>query len=332
MELGASNEPEINGPEVRFTHISHSAENAEHVWEGIKDADVILLENFGDSADAVTELEEYLNGNEHQKRLIKKVLLASEQDFGTQIMLKALENNKEIRFIDIREGEPGFAENMEEKHKKRQADAAFLDGQFDLAYAYYKTYSVISVDSIEKRDLTVSRQIREFVDDNRERLKGKTVVAIQGLAHLNTYHYFRSGSPGTKTSRSFLNGRITPFLMETEIHHRLVRGEDDKAEQLIKRDFISTYFIRLRQLEEYTTIPFEAANYFVRNLPNEQVDQIFSKLAEMQDYVRHIDESSTDKAYAHVFTQMYLKRHVDDISNGLHEAILKSRPWERLKG
>lgn len=244
--------PDNQFPEIRFLHVRHAKEDFNDVWEEARKADVILLEAVGPTNEARVELESTVRliprvKNPILKFLAKNMLIASLGDsdqFGVSFYKKAIEENKELRLIDVENTDIAYFENLVSEEDLKQSYLLFREGNIEESFNRFVHGTIFLGESIAKRDKTTSAQIQKMINDNTQ-WYGKKIAVVQGSEHTSVYHDFVKNNPHIEASRIFMPDKNHEFSLSYEFRKRSqITGNDmDKLGNIIKLDYIRTFII-----------------------------------------------------------------------------------------
>ncbi len=301
----------VTKPDVRFIYATHSPENFENVWSEAGTASVILLEATGQSDKTRKDEEDLINYAAQSDDLNTKKnalwLLENNdgsEDFFTKVVEKVVMEGKSLHFLDESEG--GEGKKLMDIGSKAYKDAVslFCEGRPFDSYQKYTEYILNHSKGIQIRNDVVKGQVQDLISSHLTEWQGKKVVAIQGKEHRETYHSLKNSINDVNISRTFLKP-IVQFGLLSEIGSRITYGKDENVEGLIKRSFLSLYALILQK----ENIDSNLADSVVRKLSNNEIDEYFNQIHQIQDRL----SSEDDRKLAGIHTIDQFELIGDDI-------------------
>jgi hypothetical protein len=282
-------------PEVTFIYTRHaSSSDAECVWDIAEDADIILFETVGSSPDQRTSKEAEIAAATQEKDLYRRnsmveKIVHSRSPFGKRICINAALDGKELRFIDVDSTWSGGAWEKSSEVLDKSFRIAKKEGEFLLSFEFFRASVFEKALWIFERDLFVSKQVKELIDANQERWRGKKIAVIQGTFHSKTYDTFKKDYSEIPSMLVFSN--VDPFFsLYYEAENCIISGNRAEAEALIKKLYLSTCIIRpatgklIRFVADETLS--RVSDTIASSLSDGEVTKVFSDLVKSSMKIR----------------------------------------------
>lgn len=189
--------------DVTFLYILHSMEAGpeyvDKVLDKVANADLVLIEGVGQTKrmrqlnslvlKALSVAAEKAPDNFIVRKLSE--LLRQSDSFRLQIMGEVVGSGNEVDFIDVAEGEPGYAEIVAARETNERISTLVEEGETEKALQLYPEFIDLCVESSKLREEIVVEQLKERFESIKEK---KQVVVIQGAVHTSVYHTIKGMS------------------------------------------------------------------------------------------------------------------------------------------
>lgn len=192
-------------PSMRFVYVEHTDEQAPTIWKKVEDCDVILVEGISDMLSRVM-MEQLIRAgrqqaSSHEKSILSELLNKDGVPYDVYLMIKAVVENKDMRFIDLTEDNPVMKEVAAAMMLGAAADRVFRAGAPNAALEAFKGHIKVFAAANNKRETYVLRQLEVLQIVNSQAWSGKKIAVVQGAAHSLMYHRYKDMHPGQKVSK-----------------------------------------------------------------------------------------------------------------------------------
>ncbi len=305
---------------VRFVQIEHAPENATKIWEEARKYDVVLLECTNVSEKRRVDLENTINkvSSLETRSQREKVLgtVFSGKEFDNQIIRSLILEGKEFHYIDVFDNDEANTLRRESRTLRKLETDYFCQGKFDLSFVYSKKATIARAHSDFAREEVVSKQIEDLRTKSSKKWKNKTICVIQGQNHSRTYHIFKRDYPSVESSRTFLEDDVFVFSLTTEAKNRLLAGSPESREIAFKRSFIAQNVLFPRSdSDQDIGERIEISDKIARNLSTTEIDEIFTSLTMIQQFIRENFSNMPDLAtfyalkHAEILGRQIIEKH-----------------------
>jgi hypothetical protein len=278
--------------EISFYYVRHTIEEADFVWEQIKDADIYLIEAVGLTTNERSELSDHVARLSKNKSGIFSGLgkadffrqLGDSEPFAVALLSNIIDNKKSVYFIDGGPNDPGFREDETALKMFDYAAALVILGDLKKSWEAFLGQAMIFTKAMNLRNNFVLGQIDTLMEQI-DGLENKKLAVVQGAAHSFVYNNFRKSNPGIKANKRFLiPGRVNytfPLGMEFERRHQL--GQTSKLqEEILKRDFIANFalFEEIKNFVPGVSLIgiVELSSQLARKIPKHDLEDLFEEL------------------------------------------------------
>lgn len=281
-------------PKVTFIFTTHAgSEDAYASWEKARGADLLLMENTAIDAKSHQLIDKilfesgrtgsFLTGNEISKRL--------GSNFGKT--LAKLAGDIKMGFVDVRPNWKGYSNILKEEKLLDKASTSIQNANYPTALNYFKQSIYEGASRSYERNLIVAKQVRGIIEKHAMELAGKSIAVVQGASHSETARTFESDYPEIPSKHVFTKTAKQNTLV-FKAYNLAIVGEKEKADEAIKRYFLSEYVIQrlLENQNRYQENLIEKSDKIAAELTPNQIENIF---ADLYNSGRKIQDNLSDK-------------------------------------